>query len=302
MYLSKKGCDYMYSGGTGTELDPWLIANVTDFKDIESNMDSDSYYFRQTADITLGNDFEPIGYNGGGDYVEFKAHYDGNNFKLKDATLTITNLPYLGIFRYNYGYIDNINLSNINITNGYSNSYNYTGLLCGYSNTKRITNCHADSGCSVSGYRHVGGLVGYSKSDIDKSSNRANVTGSSRIGGICGSINYTAEVNNCYNTGEIIASGSYAGGIVGNCETFAADHIGYIRYCYNTGNITCTDYGGGITGYHIGGSSESGYVKYCYALNASITRSSGAAIHFGRICGLKANDNNYALDTMQFIY
>ena len=286
----------MYSGGTGTALDPYLVANATDLKDIESNM---SAYFKQTQDITLGT-FEPIGWNGGSAAATlFTGNYNGDNHYIKDGTISYPSIEKIGIFRSSTGTHSNIKLSNIQVVGTYC-----VGVLVGYSHgapSFKMENVHTDSSCVVTGHgNYIGGLVGYYYSSqinasflsITACSNKANVTGLALVGGICGCFNGT-KLENCYNTGEIYSMNEKAGGIIG-------DFLGgWVNYCYNSGNISTLSYGGGIAGRHAGHLLNS-----CYALNDTITRTSGTATTFGRISGNSTSsnvNNNYALDTMQFI-
>lgn len=80
-----------FSGGTGTQGDPWLIASQADLTALAEFLNSGNaatfdtenagvgnchgYYFKQTADIDLtGVTWEPIGYSGS---YYFAGNYDG---------------------------------------------------------------------------------------------------------------------------------------------------------------------------------------------------------------------------------
>ena len=88
-----------FSGGTGTQGDPWLIASQADLSALAEFLNSGNaatfdteadgvgnchgYYFKQTADIDLtGVAWEPIGYSG--DYY-FAGNYDGDGHSITNA-------------------------------------------------------------------------------------------------------------------------------------------------------------------------------------------------------------------------
>lgn len=66
-----------YSGGTGTESDPYLIANGQDFMDLTENSGDWSSHFRQTADINFGGALL-------NEITTFSGSYDGSDFKLEN--------------------------------------------------------------------------------------------------------------------------------------------------------------------------------------------------------------------------
>ncbi|URZ17432.1 fibronectin type III domain-containing protein [Clostridium felsineum] len=71
----------------------------------------------------------------------------------------------------------------------------------------------------------VGGLVGYMYSGTIKNSfNMAKVTGNSYVGGIEGYVYSSSNINYCYSTGKIIATGSYVGGLTGSSATITSSY------------------------------------------------------------------------------
>ncbi|WP_294453131.1 BACON domain-containing protein [uncultured Bacteroides sp.] len=85
----------------------------------------------------------------------------------------------------------------------------------------------------------VGGIIGRSviKSEINQCYNKGKVTGASLVGGILGQSN-ALVLQNCYNSAEVIGTGTAekpnVGGILGNSTN--TDMI--IKNCYNVGTIT----------------------------------------------------------------
>ena len=107
-----------------------------------------------------------------------------------------------------------------------------------------VTNCFATG--DVTGKNGVGGLIGESyANNISNCYATGNVTGQDCVGGLIGR-NYgvygtTNYFTSCYATGIVTATGSYAGGLVGNNQVDTDD-------CYATGNVTGNSYVGGLCG------------------------------------------------------
>ena len=77
--------------------------------------------------------------------------------------------------------------------------------------------------------------------------------GETTVGGICA--NNSGTIENCYNTGSIVAKYGHVGGLV-------SENDGLIVNCYNTGNITAgVDTGGGVAVWNRSG----GTIKNCYS-------------------------------------
>ncbi len=135
-----------------------------------------------------------------------------------------------------------------------------------------IIDCHNEA--SVTGKGYLGGVAGrlYPGSVLESCSNIGNVTSvsSTNIGGVAGQHDYAAgyesKMTNCYNTGDVVGTGKYIGGVVGNnysgCQYY---------YCYNTGSVLSgADFAGGFSGGH------SGYAFGCY--NAGSVEANGYGI------------------------
>jgi hypothetical protein len=299
-----------YSGGTGISTNPYLIANLSDIEQLKDDTNAGlttNVYYKQVSDITLGT-FEPIGYRSTSPfYYSFNGFYDGNYKILKNGTINYSGKDYIGIFAFsgqgNYNYIKNIIVNNI-----YVSGRDYIGVVCGRANGT-YSNITTDSNCSVLATRNYsGGIFGYlSNGNAIKCKSSTNISGYDYSGGIIGYVG-TGElygcVLNCYNNGNIV-SRRWVGGLVGYSNTVSSSR-GHIYYSYNVGNLSGNENVGGIIGSGTFTSISTG-VFNCYALNESITRLSGTATSFGRIAGITTNpgssylNNNYALDTMQFI-
>lgn len=139
--------------GTGTELDPFIIYNHTDFNNIRNNMSQSTYYeLSDDIDLSSYDSWTPIG----SPVVPFESHLNGKGFTISNMTITSASPHHaeygscVGLFgyarvQYTGSYIiknlnihtASINLNNWNILNTGSNvNFNslYVGILLGYCN------------------------------------------------------------------------------------------------------------------------------------------------------------------------
>jgi len=133
------------------------------------------------------------------------------------------------------------------------------GILAYGYYAKKAENLHNTG--DVSGTSNVGGVAGYfgvsSSATIQLCSNTGTVTlrdaatSAATAGGLFGYLySNTADIINCYNTGDVTAEGEagYIGGIAG----YRNNSSSTVRSSYNTGNVTAngsSTYAGGIVGH-----------------------------------------------------
>ena len=234
-----------FSGGSGTEDDPYILKNAADFKqlatDVNGGTSYEGKYFKVSDQVTepiaLSTDggFVPIGtVLNGNDFRYFGGVFDGNG---KTIDLNLSGTEHVGLFGYlgSGAVIKNIT------TTGTVTGSNNVGSIAGYCNggsNDGVINCHNQA--TVTGAQYVGGIVGYTTyGNIINCSNTGSVNTSSQYGGgITGFMTGTGRVINCLNKGTVAAS-SYTGGIIG--------------YAYGSGSILNsvnygTSKGGGIAG------------------------------------------------------
>jgi len=136
----------------------------------------------------------------------------------------------------------------------------YIGGLAGR-NTGGSSNQAADcySTGNVRGASYVGGLFGsgyYTK--IIDSYSIGDVSGTGDyIGGLAGLAEYYMEMTGSYSTGDVAGGGNYVGGLAGSVPSGSCG----LRFteCYSAGNISGTDYVGGLFGYNNMGGVKSSY-------------------------------------------
>ena len=156
----------------------------------------------------------------------------------------------------------------------------------------------------------AGGLIGYTSDEwaslhIDRSYNAGEVHSRYVVGGIVGFINFgTANIENCFNAGNIISMGglayhsSLAGGIVGVKNSGNGGGQGFIEYCYNIGTVSTvpfsgTSYAGGIIA-NYGNNSYTEHMRNNVTLSQSIDGISSAYI--APYTSIATSYNNLAAD------
>jgi hypothetical protein len=235
-----------FAGGSGTEEDPYQIATLEQLQAVGDSVNLDKH-FVQIADIDAaetagwhgGKGFVPIGSGNSIDNA-FRGTFDGQGHVISNLRINRSEENYVGLFGYvrNSAVIHNVHLEQVKvhgrdwvgglIGSGY-------GLFVGYSGT---------SG-QVSGNNSVGGLVGWSESEIKKSYARTEVTGEEFVGGLVGFGLFSRSIFESYSTGNVIGE-KYVGGLVG------ISHEGGIYKSFSTGNVKGHDIVGGLAGYSLG--------------------------------------------------
>ena len=132
-----------------------------------------------------------------------------------------------------------------NVTNSYSEGNvtgaNYVGGLGGTSN---ITGSYFKG--DVSGVDYVGGLAG--KGNVSNSHSEGSVTGANYIGGLAGSTYYAEGLYNSYFQGKVVASGNFAGGLVGLNVHYTISGEFFLENLYAIADVEGFDYVGGLIG------------------------------------------------------
>ena len=230
--------------GSGTEDDPFLIANGSNLAWVAemTNIQADyirGKYFKQTANIDLCNKvWVPIGRDVN---YSFQGTYDGENYNI--SNISVNTASCAGLF----GYISEATIKNVNITSGNIKSSENTGGIAGAAQEKsKIIFCNTAVAVESTG-SNVGGIVGYSDDSISiiACRNSGSVTlktsssaGNAEAGGIVG---FGGIAIACRNSGSISGTNNnakdmYSGGISGQTKTCIA--------CINTGSVFASSSGG----------------------------------------------------------
>ena len=206
-----------FSGGNGTQEDPWLISSSNDLIELADWVNSEKaktfdmddcgtgyfhgYYFKQISNIDLtGVDYAPIGYTDT-DEIYFSGNYDGNNFIISNITSTgkqdSDGQTMVGIF----GFIVEAKIENIHVKNADflaigNNSYAHAGGIVGVAYDSSIKNCFVEN------------------STIESKRNPSQNNCAGGIAGYCAG----GTFEKCISNNNIINSQCYGGGFVGEID------------------------------------------------------------------------------------
>lgn len=245
-----------FAGGTGSEIDPYLIETKEQLNNVRYNLDA---HYKLIADIVYTDD----------DFAEGGFFY--NNGKGWNPIGSDVKNIFTGSF----------NGSNYTIYNLYINITLQDVLYCGLFGITRDADFNnvilVDSNITANGnYSCVGGIVGYAVStDFNACTNSGIIKSSDDAGGIVGYVQ-GGSINNCHNFGEVIST-NCAGGIVGATDVD-------VSICNNSGNVL--SYKGNTAGGIVGYLYRSGKINQCYNLGNISADDCSSNTHAGGICGI----------------
>ena len=210
-----------FSGGTGTQNDPYLISNAAEviyFRDFVNtvNTGKQKYYFELTADVDMeGYTWSTaIGITG----HHFKSQLDGKGHTISNLVLTSQ-----GFFGFVNGLSDsepavvkNLTLSNVTASFSSSNSGIFIYRPHANSGSVVFENCHVKSSVINTTATKVGGFAGFfdtlgtnhSYSFTNCSTEVTVNTSKSQVGGFVGYNSVPATYKNCSSSATVIPSGS----------------------------------------------------------------------------------------------
>ena len=231
--------------GEGTLENPYLVQSGADLAYIASVVNAAAEkapnfsckYFKMTQSIDLnGHDLYVGAYSGWATRRGFYGFFDGNHCTVRGLDQN-TSL---------FGTIENGYLKNLSVYGKISNTINEStgGIVAYVANGGILENL--TNYVTVNGKSTLGGVVGNAEnqaSTVINCVNYANVTGSSwNVGGVTGSGGH--DIINCVNHGNVTSTGSVnVGGIAGTTK-----NTGKIDNCYNYGDIKASGQAGGIAG------------------------------------------------------
>lgn len=328
--------------GTGTETDPYLLQTADDFASLKLLVDNGisfgDTYFKMTADIELPSDWKAMGvaFPTESETLPFSGILDGDGHTLsygkgseplfnyvryavvKNLNLYGEEINGSGLVNYSSHEYDTTAITIENVTLKSGSSTLKSGFVSGgwtYTNLFVLRNCTVEEGVVI-GYAkdqdNIGSFVGGLVGTVDGCTSGATVYGISNVGGIVGVKSNSMgafSVKNCAFTGNIVATGDYVGGIVGNgynSESAPNTLAVVIENCYAAGTITGNNYVGGILGAEYGleqaWDNGIGYIRNNHFAGA-VTANASFGIRggiVGYMRSLNKNtiiENNYYLDT-----
>ncbi|MBP1908511.1 GLUG motif-containing protein [Methanolobus bombayensis] len=285
-----------FSGGDGSETNPYQISNVYELQDMNQNLTANYVLINDidasaTSEWNDGAGFEPVGnYK---THLQFTGSLKGNNHSINDLYINRSSSFYVGLFGYTGqgSKIKYVGLTEFNVTGNY-----YVGGLAGYNNGGIISDSHStgeitgrnnvgglighndggtitdlSSSGEITGYLHVGGIVGYNDNGVVSCSySDVNITQGSEVGGLIGVNNHGSRITSSHSTGNISGYDTVGGLVGGNCDSEVINS-------YSTGNVTGDMHIGGLVGTN-GWSGHDGCIIDSY--------STGDVSGNGRIGGL----------------
>jgi len=194
----------LYSGGSGTDVDPYRIGSVADWLVLTARPGDWGKNFVLTADLDFGGaGLNPVG-NG---TPSFNGVMDGAGHTLSNLKIDQSSSG-AGLFVYvgSDGQVKNLGVVNATIRGQL-----YVGGLAGI-NGGSITSCYATG--IITGDITVGGLVGENEGGtITSCYATGTVSGNELVGGLVG-LNGGGTITSCYATGTVNRTSS-VGGLVG---------------------------------------------------------------------------------------
>ena len=244
------------SGGAALALAEGTVSSAKEFAAMDA---SGSYTLTKDIIVT-----EPYAY-------DFIGTFDGNGHTVTlDITASTANV---GLFSKLAGgaVVRNVITAGSVTATGKNNVGGIAGVADTELGAITISNCKNEA--AIKGNKVVGGILGGCTEDdyaltISACANEGNISGTRNIGGICGTLENAHFIKNCYNSGAV--TGSTIGGILGRGARgySSTTDTPILENCYNVGNIVYSGTNGSAivgTGY----AKKPVEVKNCYALEGS---------------------------------
>lgn len=237
-----------FSGGAGTEADPYLISSTEDLDQLNDSTNAQTTldrYYKLTQDLTEAPYTKMIGMDDK-DGI-FLGHFDGDGHTVA-VDLNYADKDDVALFRY----IKNGSVKNLKVTGNVTGKANVAGAV-GTLESGTVANITAD--CNVKGEFQVGGVVGNvgNPSTLTGLVNYGSVTGQGFTAGIAGQIvshekvsAINVKANRCVNYGTVTGKTSSIGGVFG----YTGQDLGnLIENIANYGQVTGGKYySGGLIG------------------------------------------------------
>lgn len=219
----------LYSCGSGTSIDPYIISSERNLKNINENKNS---YFKLNANISLSDGWKPF---------YFRGEINGDGHRINYLIFDSINNGNVGLFSENFGTVKNleINMASINISKCDKISITFgfiAGVNFGTIQNIIIKNSKIDAqkiGTSV------GFISGKNNGNIYDCISESNILlASDEAGGIVG--NNSGNINNCFvNSINITYTTEYSDNVYsnGNVGGVCGSNYGSIINCNSSGNF-----------------------------------------------------------------
>ena len=218
-----------YSGGSGTESDPYQISITHDLIELSNTSSDWDKYFIQTADIAFDSDETQVDWDGndstdndtsgfspiGNSTINFSGVFDGNGFTIDHLYIDRSDTDNVGLIGMTLSaMIQNLGVTNVEI-NG---KKNVGGLIGRIFSSTDVNNCYS-TGTVNGNNNYTGGLAGRNSSSSTISNCYSNciVSSSGTVGGLAGQNAWASSIINCYSISSVNGSGT-VGGLVGDMD------------------------------------------------------------------------------------
>ncbi len=224
-----------YGGGTGTELNPYIISTAAHLARLAyatnnniqttSGRYDKSAYYKQTADINLNDHlWQPIGNSSN----NFNGTYDGGLYEIINARINSQVEYNVGLF----GTTSNAQINNISLNKANISASSTVGGIVGCPMTGTISNCRVISSKINATNNYAGGIAGNGTTTIANCSVlSSNISAKSYSGGIMGQS--SVSIKDCSVINSTITATSNAGTIFGT-------YTGTCVACYGSGTVNGT--------------------------------------------------------------
>ena len=287
-----------YSGGSGTEEDPFLISTYADLLELSEMSHDWDKYFLQTHDIDAsGSDsldigdydgdpgtpeeamgFSPIGDSpteGDRQLVAFSGAYDGDHHIISNLYIYRPYEKMVGLF----GYVKDVSrthktaIKNVRLHDVFIYGGTYIGGLVGWNLDAVIDSCEVSGSINtINGTG--GGLVGFNQDKISHCHAQCDVS-TITAGGLVGYDEF-GQIIDCSASGNIFSIDAVAGGLVGSAY----------QSTISNSFSNCSVGGFTFTGGLVGRITYKTDIQNCYARGDVSGQPTGFFSATGGFCGL----------------
>lgn len=260
--LMASASDYTFSGGSGTETDPYLISTAQDLWDLASytalgtlpNGMNYTYnkYFKMTNDIDVGASEEhqwvPIGGSRNSAGYFFSGTFDGDYHVISGVYINTSagGTQMYGLFGgVSYGTLKHF------VVRGEIRANNYpAGVVSELINTSTVDSVGNEATVAYAGSgNYAAGIVSQVQSGqyvVIKNCWNAGTIGDTNSATAAGIVGYASNrgaplIQNCYNVGTIVTrttgNNNHSGGIICDYANSYESRV-IVENCYNAGSVT----------------------------------------------------------------
>jgi len=198
--------DVEFQGGSGTEEDPYLIADVYQLQSIRGDVDAhyeliDDINASKVEDWNVGSGFRPID--------SFAGTFDGGGHTVNELYIDRTRERSIGLFG---SLVEDSEIRNIGLKNANIRGSRFVGVLVGSNNGGTVHESWAEGNIeSTSDFLSTaGGLIGNNDGVISNSYFSDGGVKAEWVGGLVGGNQYSGSVENSfYNIGSVRINGRH---------------------------------------------------------------------------------------------